>query len=156
LGALSYTPPQLNTDSSLSKSLSNKKFILDENPFHAKAVRFDFNKDRCVFTLMEEGKPDIVIHCGLNRWILEGNKKPEAHSLFSLRRIDFDSVVAASAGWSADDTLVLTFRFIETCHGDTLTCIFDKDSLRIKFMFSAARLEKRPDDRADITGKSSV
>ncbi len=104
---------------------------------------------------MEEGKPDIVIRCGMNKWILEGNRKPEAHSLFSLRRIDFDSVVAASAGWSAEDTLVLTFRFIETCHGDSLTCIFAPDgSLRIKFLFSAARLEKRPDDRADIVGKA--
>jgi CubicO group peptidase (beta-lactamase class C family) len=156
LGALSYTPPQLNEHSPLAASLSGKQFILDENPFHAKAVSFDLKEDRCVFTLAEEGKPDIVIHCGINRWMLEGNRKPEAHSLFSLRRIDFDSVVAASAGWSAEDTLVLTFRFIETCHGDTLTCIFDKDSVKIKFLFSAARLEKRPDDRADITGKLSV
>ena len=157
LGALSYTPPQMNKRSPLAATLSGKKFILDENPFHAKAVSFACSDDHVVFTLAEEGKPDIVIDCGMNRWILEGNRKPEAHSLFSLRRIDFDSVVAASAGWSADDTLVLTFRFIETCHGDSLTCIFDKDgSLRIKFLFSAARLEKRPDDRADITGKVMV
>lgn len=157
LGALAYVPPQLNTRSSMAAALSGKKFRLDENPFHAAAVSFDFADDHCSFTLMEEGKPDIVIRCGMNKWILEGNRKPEAHSLFSLRRIDFDSVVAAGAGWSAEDTLVLTFRFIETCHGDTLTCIFAPDgSLRIKFLFSAARLEKRPDDRADILGKAIV
>jgi CubicO group peptidase (beta-lactamase class C family) len=157
LGALTYTPPQFNKVSPMAATLSGKKFILDENPFFAKTVSFSCADDHVVFTLTEAGKPDIVINCGMNRWILDGNRKPEAHSMFSLRRIDFDSVVAASAGWSAEDTLVLTFRFIETCHGDSLTCTFDKDgSLRIKFLFSAARLEKRPDDRADITGKIMV
>jgi CubicO group peptidase (beta-lactamase class C family) len=162
LAALSHPPPQFNGLPSgdpapaIAAALSGKKFILDENPFHAKAVSFAEAGDRVVFTLMEEGKPDIVINCGMNRWILDGNRKPEAHSLFSLRRIDFDSQVAASAGWSAADTLVLTFRYIETCHGDSLTCIFDKDSLRIKFLFSATRLENKPDERADITGKATV
>ena len=156
LGNLSFTPPQWGGRSSLPAGLSGKKFMLDENPFHAKAVSFVFADDHVRFTLMEDGKPDIVLNCGMNRWLLEGNRKPEAHSLFSLRRIDFDSQVAASAGWSAEDTLVLTFRFIETCHGDSLTCIFDKDSLRIKFLFSAARLENKPDDRADILGKTIV
>jgi CubicO group peptidase (beta-lactamase class C family) len=153
LKALAFTPPFIKSRSSFAAAISGKKFILDSNPFNAKAVSFSFSGDRTVFRLVEDGKPDIVITCGMKDWITYGNKKPSAHSLFSLRRIDFDSVVAASATWKDEHILLLTFRFMETAHGDSLTCIFDGDKLRIQFLFSAARLEKKPDDRADIIGK---
>jgi CubicO group peptidase (beta-lactamase class C family) len=153
LKALAFKPPFIKSRSSFAAAISGRKFILDSNPFNAKAVSFSFSGDRTTFRLMEDGKPDIVITCGMKHWITRGNKKPSAHSLFSLRRIDFDSVVAASATWKDEHSLLLSFRFIETAHGDSLTCIFDGDKLRIQFLFSAARLEKRPDDRADITGK---
>ncbi|HEV3326896.1 MAG TPA: serine hydrolase [Puia sp.] len=144
-------PPSSNLQSPLSANWSGKTFLLDKNQFNAKAVSFRFDNDRTIFTLSEEGKPDIIITCGINKWILKGNRKPFAHSLFSLRRIDFDSPVAASAGWKDEHTLVLTFRFVEAIHGDTLTCLFDQDRLRIRFMFSGARMDKRPDDRPDLT-----
>jgi CubicO group peptidase (beta-lactamase class C family) len=153
LRTLAYKPPVINSYSPLAASLSGKKFILDDNEFNAKAVSFTFSGDKTIFRLLEDGRPDIVITCGMKDWIIEGNKKPSAHSLFSLRRIDYDSRVAAGATWKNDSTLLLTFRFTETAHGDSLTCIFDGNKLRIQFLFSAARLEKRPDDRADITGK---
>jgi hypothetical protein len=41
-------------------------------------------------------------------------------------------------------------RLPETAHGDTLTCHFDGDKLRIQFMFSAHRLENMAEDRRDI------
>jgi hypothetical protein len=151
LKTLALLPPSFNPQSPLSANWSGKTFLLDKNQFNAKAVSFRFENDRTIFTLIEEGKPDIVITCGIDKWILKGNRKPSAHSLFSLRRIDFDSPVAASAGWKDEHTLVLTFRFVEAIHGDTLTCLFDQDHLRIQFMFSGARMDKRPDDRADLT-----
>jgi len=153
LQSLGYEPPEMGAQSPIAPAISGKDFILDKNDFNARAVSFQFADDRCLFTLKEDGKPDIVIVGGINHWVREKNRKPEAHSLFSLRRIDFDSMVAASATWSDEYTLVLTWRFIEAIHGDTLTCTFDHDKVRIKFMFSAARLERRPDDRADLTGK---
>jgi CubicO group peptidase (beta-lactamase class C family) len=152
LKALVLPPPDFDRQSSLAASLSGKTFVLDTNQFNAKAVSFGFAADKVIFTLMEDGKPDIVITCGINQWIIKGNRKPSAHSLFSLRRIDFDSPVAASAGWRDDHILVLTFRFLEAIHGDTLTCKFDQDRLRIQFLFSGAVMDKRPDDRPDITG----
>lgn len=153
LKALAYEPPILNTHSPEAAVISGKEYALDSNPFQAKAVSFRFMEDKCLFTLKQEGIPDILINCGMNQWIIEGNEKTKAHSLFSLRRIDFDSKVAASAGWSDNHTLVLTFRFIETTHGDSLTYLFDEDKLTIKFLFSLARLQKKPDDRADIMGR---
>jgi CubicO group peptidase (beta-lactamase class C family) len=152
LKSLKYDPPKMATSSLLASKISSKEFILDKNPFNAKAVSFKFTGDTCVFTLKEDGKPDIVITNGINQWIRKGNLKPSAHSLFSLRRIDFDSIVAASATWVNEHTLLLTWRFIETVHGDSLTCVFDDDNLIIKPLFSVNRLQNKPDDRDNITG----
>ncbi len=152
LKALKYEPPQGATTSPVAARISGKTFMLDKNEFGATAVTFQCNNDACVFTLKEEGKPDVIITNGWNNWIRKGNLKPSAHSLFSLRRIDFDSIVAASAAWQDEKTLLLTWRFIETVHGDQLTCIFEEDKLTIQFLFSVNRLQNKPDDRPDITG----
>jgi CubicO group peptidase (beta-lactamase class C family) len=154
LSELKYVPPQLATSSPVIEKISGKEFMLDKNPFNAKSVTFLFDDSKCLFTLKEDGKPDIGITSGLNNWIRKDNLKPSAHSLFSLRRIDFDSIVAAAYGWQDDNTLVLTWRYIETVHGETFTCIFDGDKLTIKPLFSVNRLQKKPDDRADITGRT--
>ena len=153
LQSLKYTPPQFSATSDTASRISGKQYLFDKNDFNAKSVFFRFEDDKCILTLKEEGKPDVVITHGMNFWIREGNYKPRAHSLFSLRRIDFDSIVAASATWQNENTLILTWRHIETVHGDTLTCIFDNDKLTIKFLFSIARLRNEPDERQDLTGK---
>ncbi|GAC1310653.1 MAG: hypothetical protein NVSMB24_28340 [Mucilaginibacter sp.] len=153
LKALKYDPPQLAPSSAIAEKISGKEFMLDKNLFNVKSVTFSFTGDTCVFTLKEDGKPDIIITNGINRWIRKDNLKPSAHSLFSLRRIDFDSIVAAGAGWENDHTLLLTWRFIETVHGDSLTCVFDDDKITLKFLFSVNRLQNKPDDRSDITGR---
>ncbi|MDF2432272.1 MAG: hypothetical protein JWP44_1903 [Mucilaginibacter sp.] len=153
LKALKYDPPKMATGSPLAAKISGKDFMLEKNMFNTKAVSFRFVGDTCMFTLKEDGKPDIIITNGINKWIRKDNLKPSAHSLFSLRRIDFDSIVAASATWQNENTLLLTWRFIETVHGDSLTCIFDDDKVTIKFLFSVNRLQNKPDDRSDLTGK---
>ncbi len=153
LKALKYTPPQLAATSAIAEKISSKEFMLDKNPFNVKSVTFSFTVDTCIFTLKEEGKPDIIITNGANHWIRKGNLKPSAHSLFSLRRIDFDSIVAASYGWQNDNSLLLTWRYIETVHGDSFTCVFDGDKITIKPLFSVNRLQGKVDDRADIGGR---
>ena len=153
LKALGYYPPKIEATSPVASKISGKEFTLDTNPFNAKSVSFAFKGDKCIFTLKEEGKPDINITNGMGYWIRKDNYKPSAHSLFSLRRIDFDSIVAASFTWKDEKTLLLTWRFIETVHGDQLTCIFGDDTVKIKFLFSVNRLQNKPDDRKDIMGK---
>ncbi len=153
LKALKYDPPMLATQSVLADGINGKEFILDKNIFNAKSVTFNFLDDACIFTLKEEGKPAIIINNGLNKWMRKGNLKPAPHSMFSLRRIDFDSIVAASATWKDERSLLLTWRFIETVHGDSLTCIFDGDKVTIQFLFSVNRLQNKPDDRLAIEGK---
>ena len=150
---LKWNPPTALTSSPLENKISGKEYLLEENPFHAKSVTFSFTGDTCLFTLKEEGKEDIKITGGKNYWITKGNFKPAPHSLFSLRRIDFDSMVAASATWKNENTLLLTWRFIQTVHGDSLTCVFEDDKVTIQFLFSVARLQHKKDDRADLIGR---
>lgn len=152
LKSLRYDPPQLSATSPLAAKINGREFMLDTNPYNARAVSFRFENGKCIFTLKEDGKPDINISSGLNQWIRKGNYKPSAHSLFSLRRIDFDSIVAAAYGWQNDDTLALTWRYIETVHGETFSCTFEGDRLTIKPLFSINRLQGKPDERAAITG----
>ncbi|MBC7629064.1 serine hydrolase [Ferruginibacter sp.] len=156
LTALKYDSPMVATSSAMAKKINGKIFLLDKNEFNATSVSFRFKDDDCLFILKEEGKPDIIITNGIHHWVRKGNLKPTPHSLFSLRRIDFDSIVAASATWQSENTLLLTWRFIETVHGDSITFIFDEDKLTIKFLFSVARLQNKPDERASITGKMVV
>lgn len=156
LGALAWKPPAVAATSPVQDTVNSKVYRLQANPFNAGAVSFSFTGKNCVFTLTEEGKPDVVITNGIHHWVREGNLKPAPHSLFSMRRIDFDSIVAASATWLNANTLLLTWRFIETVHGDSLTCIFDGDLLTIKFLFSINRLNNTADDRADVKGSSAV
>lgn len=153
LQSLQYTPPVMGSSSPIENRISGKEYFLEKNIFNAKSVIFDFSEKGCSFTLKEDGKPDIRLLNGMNHWVTGKNYKPLPHSLFSLRRIDFDSIVAASATWPDDNTLLLTWRFTETVHGDSLTCIFDEDKLAIKFLFSVNRLQGKPDDRADLRGR---
>jgi CubicO group peptidase (beta-lactamase class C family) len=153
LKALKYDPPQLAVNSPVIAKIAGKEFLLDQNVFNAAAVSFRFKENECIFTLKEAGKPDVVITNGINHWIREGNLKPSAHSMFSLRRIDFDSIVAASAGWQDENTLLMSWRYIETVHGDSVACTFDGDKVTLKFLFSVNRLQNKPDDRKDIGGE---
>jgi len=153
IGSLGYHSSKENISSPMAASLSGKEFVLDSNVFDARSVIFDFENDKVLFTVKTKNKPDILIKHGINHWITEDNYKPEAHSLFSLRRIDFDSKVAASATWQDDSTLVMTWRFIETVHGDQLICTFNGDKVNIKFKFSVASLQNNEDERAELNGK---
>ncbi len=152
LSKLRFAPPIYSTSSLSENRLQNKTFKIDKNDLGIESMTFLFGKDTISFRIKEEGIPAYQIFCGRNHWLRKGNFKPREHSLFSRRRIDFDSRVAASAGWSNDNTLEITMRFIETCHGDSLTCLFDEDRLVIRTLFSASRLEKKEDGRAALVG----
>ncbi|MDE3214363.1 MAG: serine hydrolase, partial [Bacteroidota bacterium] len=113
LSTLHYQPPSVAADSPISSKISGKKFHLEANSFNAESVSFSFEGSHCIFVLKEKSKPEIKITNGMGYWIRKGNYKPSAHSLFSLRRIDFDSIVAASATWADEKTLLLSWRYIE-------------------------------------------
>jgi hypothetical protein len=64
------------------------------------------------------------------------------------------SKVAAHATWKDEKTLVLTWRYIETPHHDTVTCVFDQGSVAVTFVNSLAEMAgKTKDERPALKGK---
>ncbi|MEP7266286.1 MAG: serine hydrolase [Saprospiraceae bacterium] len=149
---LKYDPPKFETHSDLESKINNKEYNFEPNGLGIESLKFSFSKKSVVFRIKEGGIPGYQITCGRNYWIKKGNYKPKEHSLFSRRRIDFDSITAASAGWKSGDQLEISMRFIETCHGDYLSCRFDGDTLTIAPLFSVQRAEGKPDARKVLIG----
>jgi len=152
LGALGYAAPAFATSSPLIEAINGKPFILNDNSLNVQEVTFTFTPETCQFSVKEGGKPLNTITCGINKWVTGDNRKPEARSLFSNLRIDFDSALAASATWQDENTLIITWRCLETTHGDQLTCKFEADHVTIAFQSSMARIQKREDERQPVQG----
>lgn len=150
-------PPHMAKNFPIAKLISRKEFLLDENHLNLKSVTFDFFDGKCFFTLKEEGKEDLTIACGINKWYIGNNKKPGPRTLLSDLRIDFESVVAASATWKYENTLLITFRFPESTHSDTITCTFVGQKITLSFLSSiAASGTEGSDSRKEITGSSII
>ncbi len=65
------------------------------------------------------------------------------------------SKIAASATWTDDHTLVMTWRYYETPHSDTVTCVFEGDTVTISFLNSITAMNpKAKDARAPLKGKA--
>ena len=63
------------------------------------------------------------------------------------------SKIAAAAAWSDEQTLVMTWRYFETPHHDTVTCRFEGDRIVISFLNSITGMNpKAKDARAPIVG----
>ena len=149
---LKLTVPALNTSSAVQKTITGKTFELHNNDLGAQAITFSFNDNTCVLDLAQN-KGAISITCGMNSWITGNNEKKTADSLFPVPgRIDFPSKIAASTTWNSDNQLLVTWRFIETVHGDQITCTFNGDGITISFLNSVAQGNNAKDPRPDITG----
>ena len=62
--------------------------------------------------------------------------------------------VAGSGGWQDANTFVMTWRFIETAHYETVTCQFDsEDRLSVAFDSSLSKLAKTRDKRPVLHGR---
>ncbi|HLL94774.1 MAG TPA: hypothetical protein VK404_07345, partial [Spirosoma sp.] len=61
--------------------------------------------------------------------------------------------VASSGTWSDANTFMMTWRFIETAHYETVTCRFGTDSVAIEFESSLSKLTKTKDKRPVLEGK---
>lgn len=147
-----YDPPQYVYASDREDAIENKTFHFDENDLGIETITFQSYKKTISFIIKEKDLYPYTITCGRNKWISKGNIKPLPHSLFSRRRIDFDSITAAACGWETQNTLKISLRFIETCHSDYLTCVFDGDTINISPLFSVLLAQKKADDRKDLIG----
>ncbi|MCB1278984.1 serine hydrolase [Prosthecobacter sp.] len=149
LKTLRLTPPNGHKT---SPAAVNRTFALEANELGLKTAEFAFEGGRCMF------KADYHhITCSFDSWqrdeaafpgtpprLISGGKpeKPAAHK------------IAAHATWTDDNTLVMTWRYYETPHSDTVTCKFEDDRVTITFLNSITAMNpKAKDARAPLKGK---
>ena len=129
-------------------------YSLAENTLKATDVSLTFGKDGCMFRLRDD-RGSHQVTCGINRWV-------EDDTTFSTQPLKLVNTpvpgetvtrVAGSGTWQDANTFVMTWRFIETAHYDTVTCRFGDDTVAVEFANSLSKINKTNDPRPVLEGK---
>jgi CubicO group peptidase (beta-lactamase class C family) len=152
LAALGLPPPVAQTHSPTVARISGRKFQIDSNAAGVQTVQFDFPGDGSTFTLTD-ATGAYAIRCGLEKWA-DGESNmpgtPPKLTVGELRPLK----IAASGTWKDENTFVMTWRYYETPHHDTLTAHFDGDNVKVEYLSSIAeKSASRTDSRAPLTGR---
>jgi CubicO group peptidase (beta-lactamase class C family) len=129
LVAAGAQPPIAANSSNTAARVSGKTFRMEPNPFGVTAVRFVFENDRCVFHLLDAAGDHSVV-CGLRAWLESHTDVPGAdlHHGYALQA----AVVVASAAWTDENTLRMSWIFAETAFQDTVICRFANDGVTVE------------------------
>ena len=122
-------PPLAARSSKTAASVSGKTFRIEPNPLGVTAVSFVFENDRCVFHLVDASGDHSVV-CGMRASIEGHTGMPGAdlHHGYALQ----SAVVVASAAWTDENTLQMTWIFAETAFRDTVVCRFEGDGVTVE------------------------
>ena len=150
LKELKLSPPSGSKTSPLAK---NRRYKLAKNDLGLSEVGFETAGDTCTFVTDAHR-----ILCGLSGWHRTSAAFPGTPPrLISGGRpkTTTSSKIAASATWTDDATLVLTWRYYETPHSDTLTCRFDGDGVTLTFLNSITAMNPQAKDlRLPLKGRA--
>lgn len=156
LSALNLPPSKGSVDSPNMERISGKVFNLNDNALGLTAATFVFQGNTCVFTARSAKGPHVVA-CGMERWQTGITAFPETPPRLisgGKPKTQVTSKVASSATWSDENTLVMTWRYYETPHHDTVTCRFEGNKLNISFLNSITAMNPKAQDvRLPITGQ---
>ncbi len=141
LASLSLPPQISQTDSPTSAKISGKTIQIDSNPAGIQSLKFDFHRDGCTFTLTDAAGA-YPIHCGLEKRIDAETNMPGTPPKITVGDLR-PQKIAASAAWKDANTFVMTWRFYETPHHDTVTAHFDGDAVKTaRYLLWAASPKK--------------
>jgi CubicO group peptidase (beta-lactamase class C family) len=146
LASLMLPLPDGKLSSPTAAQVTGKNYKFETNTLGLDGASFEFKNDSCVVTF-REGQDEHTVTCGLQGWargetdlpgtpprIISGGAPPPGT----------DHPVAAMGRWKDDRTFEMTWRYYETPHHDTITCVFDGDKLQVTFLASVERAGKRP------------
>jgi len=120
LAGLALRSPEGKNASPLEAKINGKRFRLKANKMEVSAATFDFEPEKVTLTL-QGARPGLSVTCGRGG-LLEGVTRLDPRG---------EQAVAATAAWTAEQTLTLTLRFYETPFVQTLTCDFEGNALTI-------------------------
>ena len=154
LKTLALPLPVVDSTSSIAGKISGNSYGLAENSLKATTVSLTFGKDGCIFKL-HDAQGDHQVTCGLNRWVEGDTSFPTSPLKLVNTPVPGETKtrVAACGTWSGDTTFMMTWRFIETAHYETVTCRFNNDGVAVEFENSLSKLTKTKDSRPVLEGK---
>lgn len=155
LKSLRLSPPKGSATSPNIKRINGKSFALEANDLGLTAAAFTFDGETCLVDF-KAGETSHSVRCGTVDWNLTSaalpGTPPRLISGGKPKRTP-TSKIAASATWTDENTLVMTWRYYETPHHDTITCQFNGDALKISFLNSITAMNpKAKDARAPLIG----
>lgn len=153
LKSLALPLPKLESTSPMAAKVSGKTYRFDANSLNAKSASLTFGKDGCIVKLTDGGGNHQVL-CGINRWAeSETTVLPMPLKLVQTPVPgETRTRVAGSGTWEDANTFLMTWRFIETAHYDTVTIRFGDDTMTVEFASSLSKLNKTKDARPVLHG----
>ncbi|GAB3696917.1 hypothetical protein GCM10027592_20570 [Spirosoma flavus] len=154
LATLTLLPENSQPATTVANQISGKTYAIAENSLHIKDVSLTFGKDGCIFKVQDD-KGSHQVLCGVNRWVEGTTTFPITQLLLTSTPVpgSEDRKVAGSGTWQDANTFVMTWRFVETAHYDTVTCKFDASSVQVEFQKSLSKISTAKDQRPTLSGK---
>ncbi len=138
-----------------SPAAISRRFKLEANGLGLDTVGFNFGDDACSFIA-----DDHTITCGIESWMRGEAAFPGTPPRLisgGMPKKTLLSKIAASAAWTDDGTLMMRWRYYETPHSDTVTCVFDGENVTISFLNSITAMNpKAKDARAPLKGRATL
>jgi hypothetical protein len=139
-------------DSQTMLRITGKEFLVADRGAGGCNLRFDFAHNTCKFTLRSASR-NYSVDSGMQQWAYGETSMPGTPPKITVGNL-LPVKVAGSAGWTDANTLVLTWRYYETPHHDTVTCRFDGDNVEVKFLNSITeKSASHPEMRPVLSGK---
>ncbi len=127
LASLSLPVPAERPDSPLASQITGKTFILDENAGEQSTFTPLFSGDTCTLSVTAGGV-EYNIPFGRGRWVTSKTDL-DGPNLISRRGAVKKNIIAGAYGWTDDNTLEMTLRYIESPHRILIRCDFDGDDI---------------------------
>ncbi|MDQ1090345.1 serine hydrolase [Siphonobacter sp. SORGH_AS_1065] len=150
--ALPLTPG--SPTSPLAATLSGKKISVESNAQGISQVQLNFHgKD---FTLMlKDGTREHRIEGGIGYWKLGSTSLPLTALKLTRSTLpkELPTRLATSGAWSDEQTFLITLRYIESAHYDTLRVHIEGDKVTLKFRRSLSIIDNIEDKRPVLEGR---
>lgn len=148
LTTLRLAPSAGQPHSSRGIGLSNREYVLADNPEGLRSIAFDFAADSTTLTLRSDHGTQHL-RCGHERWIRGEVSLPRARE--TALAAAPPARVAASGSWRDDQTFVVDLCWYETPFRRTLTCHFTENRVTIEQQMNVTF---GPTDPLRLTGRS--
>jgi CubicO group peptidase (beta-lactamase class C family) len=107
LSTLALPLAQGQTKSTIASQVSGQTYLVDANSLKVETITPTFTASGCTLTLKTAGGEE-TIRCGYGAWL------PGETTLFGQPLLFDRAIVAASGGWTAEETFTMIARLVET------------------------------------------